>query len=305
MAKLLGEFLHELAKKAGMKDDDEALKNFITADAFQKIEVPEEIQRGIDNNLINLTDAKNNHPQIKSHYQALALTPLDQYIDQALEEYGIPEEMREEIKGERSTYKKVPLFAKRIKELEAKKANTSDKGDKVQFQKQIDELHEKARKAEEEKQALKIDYENKLLNSRIGYKLRELTNSYKTVLDTLEPDAKMTAIETLINKALQDKNAKFTFDENGNFALRQKDDTNFYGDNNQQVNPQQFIDSIMSHNKLLVTAAPPVPGANGNQSNNGQTNQPKGGSGTNTQSAALKDMIAQAQKDFTSAHTFQ
>jgi len=66
--------------------------------------------------------------------------------------------------------------------------------------------------------------------------------------------AKEAATNALLNKALQDSNAEFTFDENGNLSLIKKDGTNLFGENHTLVTPQAFIDKSFS--KILkVTEA--------------------------------------------------
>lgn len=291
----VGEFLHNLAKKAGMNPEDENLKNFLLNGDLVKINVPEEIEKGIDNKLISLTDAKNNHPEIKNFYQKQALDGIDKSVDELLEELGADEETKTLIKSERSTYKRVPLLVSKVKELEARKANTSGKTDKAEIQKEIDALHGQIRTEKENAQKLKVEYEEKLSTFKNEYKLESLLGQYKTIYDDLDADVKMTTLKTLINKNLQDNKGKFVVDENGNFILQKEDGTNYYGDNNQQIEPKSFVEQILSRNKLLkVTDQPPGSG----DTNNGQPpRQPNGGQGGNTANKALSGLVQNSIKN--------
>lgn len=77
--------------------------------------------------------------------------------------------------------------------------------------------------------------------------------SYKTTFDELDPSVKAATIRSLLDKELQDKDAELTYDDKGNFTLLKKDGSNFYGDNHQQVNPQSFLEQLLSRHKLLIT----------------------------------------------------
>lgn len=302
MAKNLADFLREQAKKAGINIDDDAHKAFFTNDALTAIEVPETIFKAVDSSLISLTDAKNNHPDIKNFYTRQSLDTLDKTIDALMEKFGFSADDINEIKVERSSYARPELLAKKIQQLEQKKAN-ADKPDRAAIQKQIDDLHAGLRTEQEKTKKLETDYALKEKQMRVGYKLQSLLGEHKTIYDELDPEVKYTTFQTLLNKRLQDNNAKLDFDENGNFILIKNDGTNFYGDSNQQVNAKQFVEQTLSANKLLVTtktAPNAANGANGQQSQNGQQNGSAPANGSGKQAGAngtYKELMAQAQKD--------
>lgn len=281
MAKL-NEFLQSIAKKAGINVEDDAVKAFFATEALAIIEVPETLQKPVDSSLISLTDAKNNHPDIKNYYTRQALDTLDKKVDAIMEQFGFSPDDVNEIKVEQSSYNKPALLAKKIQALEQKKAN-ADKPDKAAIQKQIDDLHAGLRAEQEKTKKLETDYALKEKQLRISYKLQSLMGEHKTIYDELDPEVKYTTFQTLLNKRLQDNNAKLDFDDNGNFVLLKNDGTNYYGESNQQVNAKQFVEQTLSANKLLVTTKPPVNGANGangSQSQNGQQGgAPANGSG--------------------------
>lgn len=283
MAKL-NEFLQSIAKKAGVNIEDDAIRAFFSNPAFADIDVPDTVQKPVDSTLISLTDAQNNHPVIKSYYTRQALDSLDKTIDALIDEFQLSPEDVNEIKVERSSYKKPEVLIRKMQALEQKKAN-ADKPDKAAIQKQIDDLHANLRAEQDKTKKLESEYALKEKQMKIGYKINSFRSGYKTINDHLEPEVRAAIEETLLNKRLQDNNAKYDLDENGNVVLLKSDGTNFYGDSNTQVNAKQFYEQTLSANKLLVTTSNQQQqnnsgGANGQQSQNGQNgNAPANGSG--------------------------
>lgn len=298
----LGEFLHSLIKKSGGNPDDDAVKNFLLNGELIKIEIPEDIMKTIDQNLISLTDAKNNHPLIKPHYTQLALSTMDKQIEKLLEELEMDDNIKAEVLSETSTYKRVPTMVRKIRELEAAKS-ASGKDDKATIQKQIDELHAQIRAEKQRADDAKTNFEKELVSFKIGNKKMGLFSAYKTIYDDLDPEIKSTTLQNILDKQLQGDNAELKFDENGNLVLLKKDGTNFYGDNNQQVNPQQYADMVLSRNKLLKTApSAALPQTGGQTGSTGQL--PTSGSGENKTNHALKELAAEALKSYQNGANF-
>ena len=301
MPKNLGDFLRGLAKKAGINIDEDANKAFFANEAFATLEVPEGIDKGIDSSLISLKDAKNNHPDVKNYYTKQTLDTFDKKLDQLMEDLGFSDDDKNVIKLEQSTYNRPQMLIKAVQKLEQAKAN-ADKPDKAAIQKQIDDLHAQLRVATEKVTAAEASFAQKEKDMRINYKLDSMLGAHKTIYDTLDPDVKFTTLRTLLYKKLQDNNAKLDFDENGNFTLLKKDGTNYYGESNQQVNAQQFVEQLLSGNKLLITTstATQAAGANGTQTNGQNGTAPANASGNNAGKGATstyKELMANAQKD--------
>jgi hypothetical protein len=285
MPKSLGDFLHDLFKKAGQDVNEAAVKDFLS-NTVMTVEVPDAVVKGLDNNLLSVKDATNNHPDIKRYYTKAALDGVDSVINQLLED--MPDDIKTEINGEKSSYKRISMVAAKIKELEEKKAGAG-KGDKGELQKQIDQLHSTLAAEKKAKDDLQKKFNQDLLTYRVDSQVENLVTGYKTTFDELDRSVKLATIKSLLNKELQDKDADFTFDEKGNFTLLKKDGSNFYGDNHQQVNPQQFVESLLSRNKLLVTT--PKPG----DTNGKPPIQPAGGGGDKpTGNATLKSLAQEA-----------
>lgn len=299
MAIKLKDFLSALAKKAGFDIESEAAKPFFAA--LPDVEVPDDVNKGIDNSLISLQDAKNNFPDIKNHYYKSALDGVDNELKTLMEDFKLEDPIRQEILGEKSSYKRVPLLARKLVELERQKLTSTTGKDKLEIQKQIDELHTQLAAAKTALENEKKSFETQRLQDRIQIKKNVLFSGLKTIHDELDPDIRYGILDTLVNSGLQGANAKLVLDDNGNLQLLRNDGTNFYGENNQQLKASQFIEQILAKNKQIK-----VTPTNG-QSNTGGTNNPAqptnsgGGSDNKNKQQSLIDANAAALETYNKA----
>jgi hypothetical protein len=285
MPKSVNAFLNELALKAGIKPDDKALVDLLSAAELQNVPVPDELANAIDKELVSIEQAKNNHPEIKPHYTSMALTGVDSEMDRVLDEYGVPDNIKLVVKNERNTYKRLPLLVKKLEEAKAAKADTTDKTEKQSLQREIDRLNGEIRTFKEQVDAVKKEYADKETNFRVEMQIDDMFAGYKTVFDdTLPKEARKAAMRTLVNKKLQEKNADLALDESGRLKLVGKNGANVFGDDNRPWDVQTLFDVTLSQNKILkVNDQPPVdPKAGNNQQqkpiipgDNGQGETPK------------------------------
>jgi flagellar biosynthesis chaperone FliJ len=275
----VADFINEMAVKAGVKSDDEALKGILSANDLNKIEMPETLFNSIDTSLLSLESAKNNHPTLKSVYFSQALDGLDKELEKMKDEYNIPDEVYEEIKKERSSFKKVNILTGKIKELESKKAGASTKEDKTAYQKQIDELTKTLQDKEKALADAQKDYDNKLSSFKKNIKLESAIAGYKTIYDDLPAEIKALTIKNILSKELQDNDADFLLDEKESLDLLKKDGTAYLGPNHQRITPQSFIDSVLAKNKILKTTEAPPASNGGSQTPSNTVAATQNGSG--------------------------
>lgn len=303
MPKTVGEFLHSLAQKAGMDVNSDSVKNFLLNGELMKIEVPEDIDRGIDNQLLSVRDAKNNHPDIKSFYHKQALDAIDSNINDIVTELGLDESVKQTLDAERSTYKRVGLLAKKVHEVAEGKEGAKGKSE---MQAKIDELHNQLRSLNEEKAKESESYTNQLKSFKIKTKLQSLLSGYKTIYDNLDGNVKFASLQALLDQALADSEANFDIDDKDNLQLFKKDGSNVYGENHQQVLPTSFVEQLLSRNKLLVTNTNGQQNQQGEGENNQSHNQPQGGSGkTQPKNHTLSALVSQSLKDIDSSKSAQ
>lgn len=264
----------------------------VTYDGDLSAEIPDEIATSLDNQLLTIQAATNNHPQVKKVYFAQAYNGLDAEIENLATEFGLDETVLGELKAEQSSTKRAVALARKIKELESKKVG-ADQGKTNTLQAQITQLHSEL--AEEKKKQIDLQkkYEGQIKSIHIQSKLDNLLGGYKTVYDELPADAKQAAVNSLISKALQDSDAEFTFDEKGNLSVIKKDGTNLFGDNHTQLTPTSFIDKSLS--KILKVSETST-ATNGNiQTNTVQTAQKNA-------NPALSSLIAQTRQAYEAAN---
>lgn len=252
-------FLESQAKKAGYTVEAGALDN------VPDFDISDDMVKGIDNSLISITDAKNNHPDIKKYYQSQTLSSVDAVLKRILDTN--PELAEDdEIKGETSTYKRMELITSKIVDLAAKKASATGGKEKNDIQKQIDELHAQLKAANDGRAADKQTFDKSLKDFKIKSQIASLLGSHRTIHDELPADVKATILETLIYKELSDQQASFDFDQTGKFTLLKSDGSNFYSETHNQVSPVEFIEKALAKNKQLKVSS-------GQQANNQQQQQ--------------------------------
>lgn len=266
MPKTAADFLKELAIKAGVKIDDETIKPLLAAPELANISIPDELITGIDNGLLSLDAAKNNHQAIKGHYFSQAYDGLDKEIARFIDDHKLPDEIKAEILAEKSSTKKAVLLAAKIKALEEQKAN-SGRGEKDTLQQQINDLNAQLRAEKDKEAGIRAEYEGKLKAKDMSYALRNILGTYKTIYDELDGEVKDITLNALINKSLNADAAELTVDDSGQLVLRKKDGSNFFGEDNRLLTPKSYLDKIMSRDKILK-----VTDQNQNQNQNGNGN---------------------------------
>jgi len=311
-------FLTSLLAKAGSNVEQESIKTALAA-LPPDLEISDEVATSIDNGLLSIASAKNNHPDIKTHYTKQALHSLDTELNAFMDGEKLPDDVAAEIRAEQSSYKRAILLARKVKELEGKKAG-ADKGDKDKYTSQIADLNKELREIKDREQGIHADYKQKLKDKVRDFHLGTALAGYKTRFDDLDPQTKQTVLANIINKNLAAKNAILTTDENDNLILINKDGSNVFGDDHRPLTPKIFFDKVMADEKIVVVNDTNGNGAaanaqnssfgqqrqnsygngstgNGqNSQNNGHQNNNNGGKKVNT---VLQSLLAESQAALT------
>jgi hypothetical protein len=242
------DLVKKLMTKAGVTFDGE-----LTGD------IPDEVATALDNGLLTIAAATNNHPAIKKVYFAQAYNGLDAELNDLITEFGISDEVKAEIEKAGGSTKRAVALARKIKEL-SEKAEPADKTKTVQLQAEINSLNQKLAAEIAKQTEIKSQYDKQIKDIQVKTKLGAMLGSYKTVYDDLPAEAKEAAINSLISTSLQGSDAEFTFDEKGQLAIIKKDGTNLFGENHTLITPQAFIDKTLS--KILKVSTPAQTGGN-------------------------------------------
>jgi len=267
MIENLGQLINHLATKAGIKTDDANLVNILSNAELSKIKVHSELVNAIDENLLHIDAALDQHPKIRYKYTSEVLNPFDVKIAGLIDEMGLDDAGKDELKGIKSTYKRFEAVTAKIKDLKDSKAAATNNTDKQALQTQIDSLQNELRTAKAATDAAKTEYEQKLTNDRIDFRLRNSISGVKTTLDSLPQEVRNDTLLNIIQKYLQANDAELRFDEKGELQPFKKDGSKLYGANHTLISLQSLIDTQLAQNKLL-----PVSPATGNQNNGNQQN---------------------------------
>lgn len=252
---LIGELINNLAAKAGIATDDAKLKSLLASPELAAIQVDETISTALENGLLSLEAAKNNHPAIKAVYTAAAYDGMDKHLLKLVESETFDQADLDEIKAEKSTSKKQELIISKLKAA----AKSAKGADKDEINRQLAAAHEAARLAKAEVETVKKGYENKIKDIQLKAAIKSVFGNYKTIYDELPPAVRTATMEAIIMQGLQDKNAELRVDDNGTLQLVAKDGTNVFGSNNVQLTPSSFLDQTFA--PVLKVSGPPKPAA--------------------------------------------
>ncbi|MBK7882499.1 MAG: hypothetical protein IPJ81_00655 [Chitinophagaceae bacterium] len=252
--KNLGQLINHLATKAGIPFDDQHLKDILSNAELTKVTLHSDLVKALDENLLSVDAAGDNHPTIGAKYKSQALNAFDKVMARVIDELGLDEATKTELIGERNSYKRFETIAAKIKDLKNEKSNAGSKEEKTVLQKQIDELVEALRIAKSEKDNEKTKYEELRTKDQIDFKLRAALSGVKTIFDQLDPEVRYTSLITVINKELQNYEAELKYDEKGNLQPSKKDGSKLLGSNHTPITLQSLIDTSLTNNKLLAVS---------------------------------------------------
>lgn len=244
----LGEFLNALFINAGVELENDTLKNIVTKVATSEID--QALVDKFNQNYLTLNSAKNN-PELKKHFYAVAMNGLDTELETTMTELSLNEDVINEIRGEKSSFKKASLLAKKIKSLEAEKSSATTKTDKAEIQAKIDSLNAEVVKVRAEKEQAVKEVEARYKNEINDILLSNTFGSYEYALPTSK-DANVKLAKSLFMEEVAKKGYNVALDNN-EFKLVTADGMEVY-ENNQRVGFKDFTDRLLAQHKLLKVA---------------------------------------------------
>lgn len=272
MPKSAKEFLTVLLNKAGVKLDEEAIAQALAVPELANIELPDALITPIDNGLLSIKDAKNNHTEVKNHYFKAFADGIDKQIERIIEEVKLPDDIKSVILGEESTAKRITSLTAKIRETEAAKAKAGG-ADKEALNAEVTRLNNELRVEKEKESKIRAEHQEEIKKVRMSHALGGLLGSYKTKFDELPASVKESTLTAIINNSLGADAAEFSVDDSGQIILRKKDGTNFFGEDNRLLEPKTYLDKIFARDKILITNDQNQNnggGANPRNQNNGQ-----------------------------------
>jgi hypothetical protein len=255
-----GDLFHQLLKSAGFDTTDKAFIDVLSKAEFANTELPESITSALTTNLLTIDAAKNN-PTLKKHFVGNALDPINKGIEELIVEYGIDEVTKAEILADQNTYNKYKVAAKKIAELKEKSAGSTNKGEKADLERQINELNKQlslvATDTQSKIDTIKSEYEQRILNREIDYTL-----SSKPLPGQFDRDVEVNIARQFVDKALATKGAIIrTID--GRIAVKQKDNPEMdIFENGKPLTFDALTDMALAENKFIKVSNPNNGGGN-------------------------------------------
>jgi len=267
------DFLKELAEKAGVdKKIFETLED-APVHELKQIELPTDISNGINKSLLSLKDAKNNHPEIKSHYFGEIMSNVDRSLERVYSDLELEKDVIDELNKETSSTKRIALLGEKLGNVIETKVTAAGKKPSetvASLNTTINELNEKLRVEKEGRNKDSATHKEEMNKFQKNIALSSKTSGLKTKYDDLPSEVRSVTIDTLLNKELQDSNAEFVLD-NGSLKLQKKDGSNFFDENNRQLGVDDFINKTLAKHKVLKQSDAPAEGEQpGGNPTNGQ-----------------------------------
>jgi len=287
-----GDLFHQLLKSAGFDTTDKAFIDVLSKAEFANTELPESITSALTTNLLTIDAAKNN-PILKKHFVGNALDPINKGIEELIAEYGIDEVTKAEILADQNTYNKYKVSAKKIAELKEKSAGSTNKGEKADLERQINELNKQlslvATDTQSKIDTIKNEYEQRILNREIDYTL-----SSKPLPGQFDRDVEVNIARQFVDKALATKGAVIrTID--GRIAVKQKDNPEMdIFENGKPLTFDALTDMALAENKFIKVSNP----NNGGGNNGGNPRQGASAPPQNTTTNAALAQIDAALSGF-------
>jgi hypothetical protein len=258
----IGTLLTNLAQKFGIPTDSTDFIDLLAAN----LEIPDSIANAFKADLLTFEAAKNN-PKLQAHYYATSLNEVDRRLQGNMTELDFPESMRADVLTAQSTFDRLDLFGRKMKELIAQREGSKGQ-EKNQLTDQINTLQARisaeqqtyAQQLQAMQQAHSSELSDLYLSNRIASKRLDTTKFPTEVMQGIA--------RNFVDQAITQKGIKPVY-SNKAISLKQavSPELDYYQDN-RPYTIDQLIDEVLAANKLLVVtdpAPPTTPGSNGNQ----------------------------------------
>lgn len=281
----VGQLIANLAKKLNLDTTAEEFKEVVGI----SIEIDDETATKIEKGLLTI-DAAKAHKDVRKVIRAEVLNGVDATLAELVEELGV--EVDDDFKNETNSFTKIGKLAKRIKDIESKKAANPEQ--KKEIEKQIEKLNadlREAKKALADKEAeFKLTRDNDLTNFELQ---KILLGKNYALPKEMDSDLKVQTALNAVTRELTKKGFKIARTEDGQLTVLNKEGLEAYNEKNEAVKLSDFIDSALAVNKLLAISDPNQQQGGGNNGQHQQHHLSNGGAQPNN--AILAEIDAQLQ----------
>lgn len=255
------DFITSQFKKAGVELTAET-KEVLNNPELTKVNLDDKLIKDVNEKLFTLDVAKQS-PVLKQYFRAESLDPLDKNIETILTEYGLVEgspELATAIRAEKSTYERLPMLAKAIKELEAKKA-TATVGDKKVLVEKIDTLDKEILRIRAEAKVKEDSLIAQNHNDKLEFRVQGRFSTYK-YSKQYNPEDIMELGPIKLRKKLAELGGKVILNKVTGLPklVNSADESLDFTIDNQKVEFNDFMDKFVAENKWIQTSDSDVAG---------------------------------------------
>ena len=285
-----GELLGKLAKKAGIDTTTDEWKPILALDH----EVPAEIATKVDNGLLSVEAAKQ-HPDVKKAVKAEVLAGADAKIESVMTELGIAGD--DDFKGEKNTFEKIARLTKLAQEAGKKASGSTNKQTAEEFAREKEDYNRQIRELKEKLTKQETDYNSQRENDLTDFEFQNtLFGKDYALPKEMDTKLKVSTARGAVQQALLQKGYKLKRNEAGQLTIVDKDGAPAYGADNVALEPNTFIDGVLTQNKLLRINDPNAAPGDGGSGGTGHVipggGAPKNGAMVAELGAQLKDLPA-------------
>jgi hypothetical protein len=245
----LNQVLSTAFTKLGLDLTNESVKTIIGNESLSNIEVSEDVSNYLSQDFYT-KDAAAQNLEIRSKIKAEILNGEDARQNELFSKFELPDDIKSSILSEKNTLKRYSLIADKIAELTELKHKSTGNDKNI--------LNQEIAKLNKQIVDIKSQYENEINNERfarkqdrINWELDSIYNQFDYALP-VDKSISVTAAKAIMNKIASEKGIIFETTDNG-IKIKTKEGTDYF-DNNQPVNPADFIKRSLIENKLLKTA---------------------------------------------------
>jgi len=283
----VGQLIANLAKKLNLDTTAEEFKEVVGI----SIEIDDETATKIEKGLLTI-DAAKAHKDVRKVIRAEVLNGVDATLAELVEELGV--EVDDDFKNETNSFTKIGKLAKRIKDIESKKAANPEQ--KKEIEKQIEKLNAELREAKKTIADKEAEFKAARDNDLTNFELQKILLGKNYALPKeMDSDLKVQTALTAVNRELTKKGFKIARTEDGRLTVLNKEGLEAYNEKNEAVKLTDFIDSALASNKLLATTDPNQQQAGGNNGQQHYDNGHGSNGGAQPNAAILAEIDAQLQ----------
>ena len=244
------EFLIAQAKRAGV-DQDPEFQLMISASTLGDIQVPEAVEQRFNSNLYDFDLAKTNL-DLKTHFIKNYMMGYDEEIVNLAKNYGLDQQSIDELKVTKNSGDKVKLAFKKLKDLEEKAKQNTNKDVSDEYMRKIAEAQTRVDEAVQ-----KVEVEKSLIAEKYITKMKQLWE--QTQLngiqwnDNVPEAARIPAYQAVLDRKLQQLDGKIIYDPERNVAklVNSRDESLPLVVNGKEFTYNDLSVLVLQENKLL------------------------------------------------------